>query len=39
MILGGLPRVTTVRPGVLGVLQMISELTLAISFHGHVWVS
>jgi hypothetical protein len=27
----GLPGVTTVRPGVAGVLQMVSKLTLAIS--------
>jgi hypothetical protein len=32
MILGGLSGVTTVRPGVAGVLQMVSELTLAVSW-------
>jgi hypothetical protein len=32
MILVGLPGVTTVRPEVVGVLQMVSELTLAVSW-------
>jgi hypothetical protein len=31
MILGRLSGVTTARPGVAGVLQMVSELTLAVS--------
>jgi hypothetical protein len=32
MILGGLSGVMTVRPGVAGVLQMVSELILAVSW-------
>jgi hypothetical protein len=32
MILGGLPGVTTARPGVPGVLQMVSEPNLVVSW-------